>query len=74
MGYIAARGGTQAILNAEQLVEYMRLHGGSAPLQVTQIHDQMRAAVGRAMNEGALYAPHLAALALKQSEGDSIEA
>jgi alpha-D-ribose 1-methylphosphonate 5-triphosphate synthase subunit PhnI len=74
MGYIAARGGTQAILNAEQLVEYMRLQGGSAPLQVTQIHDQMRAAVGRAMNEGALYAPHLAALALKQSEGDSIEA
>lgn len=74
MGYIAARGGTTAILNAEQLVEYMRLQGGSTPLSLTQIRDQLRHAVGRAMNEGALYAPLLAALAVKQAEGDSIEA
>ncbi len=74
MGYIAARGGTQAILNAELLVEYMRLHAASDPIGIDQIRDQMRAAVGRAMNEGALYAPNLAALALKQSEGDSIDA
>lgn len=74
MGYIAARGGTNAILNAELLVEYMRLQGQSTPIALDQIRDQMRAAVGRAMNEGALYAPELAALALKQSEGDSIEA
>lgn len=74
MGYIAARGGTTAILNAEQLVEYLRLQGGSTPLELVQIRDQLRHAVGRAMNEGALYAPMLAALAVKQAEGDSIEA
>ena len=74
MGYIAARGGTTAIINAEQLVEYLRLQGGSTPLELIQIRDQLRHAVGRAMNEGALYAPMLAALAVKQAEGDSIEA
>jgi len=74
MGYIAARGGTNAILNAEQLVDYLRLKGGSTPLSLVQIRDQLRHAVGRAMNEGALYAPMLAALAVKQAEGDSIEA
>jgi len=51
MGYIAARGGTTAILNAEQLVEYLRLQGGSTPLELVQIRDQLRHAVGRAMNE-----------------------
>jgi len=74
MGYVAAKGGTQAILNAEQLVEYFRLQGGSPPIAVQQIRDQLRLAVDRAMNEGSLYAPELAALALKQSEGDTIEA
>ena len=74
MGYVAAKGGTQAILNAEQLVEYFRLEGGSEPVSVSQIRDQLRLAVDRTMSEGALYAPDLAALAIKQSEGDAIEA
>lgn len=74
MGYVAVKGGTQAVLNAEELVEYFRLKGGSEPISVRQIQDQMRLAVDRAMGEGALYAPELAALALKQSEGDSLEA
>ena len=74
MGYIAVKGGTQAVLSAEQLVEYFRLKGGSEPITVRQIKDQMRLAVDRAMSEGALYAPELAALALKQSEGDTLEA
>ena len=74
MGYVAVKGGTQAVLNAEELVEYFRLKGGSEPVSVRQIQDQMRLAVDRAMSEGALYAPELAALALKQSEGDSLEA
>ena len=74
MGYVAIKGGTQAILNAEELVDYFRLKGGSEPITVRQIQDQMRLAVDRAMSEGALYAPELAALALKQSEGDSLEA
>ncbi len=74
MGYVAVKGGTQAVLNAEQLVEYFRTRGESEPISVEQIQDQMRLAVDRAMSEGALYAPELAALALKQSEGDALEA
>ncbi len=74
MGYVATKGGTQAILNAEQLIEYFRLKGGSEPISTRQIQDQLRLAVDRAMSEGSLYAPELAALAVKQSEGDSIEA
>lgn len=74
MGYVATKGGTDAVLNAEQLIEYFRLQGGSEPLAVKQIQDQLRLAVDRAMSEGGLYAPELGALALKQSEGDAIEA
>jgi alpha-D-ribose 1-methylphosphonate 5-triphosphate synthase subunit PhnI len=74
MGYVAVKGGTEAVLNAEQLVEYFRLKGKSEPITVHQVQEQMRLAVDRAMGEGALYAPELAALALKQSEGDALEA
>ncbi len=74
MGYVAVKGGTQAVLNAEQLVEYFRLKGESEPITTDQIEQQMRLAVDRAMSEGSLYAPELAALALKQSEGDALEA
>ncbi len=61
MGYVAVKGGTEAVLNAEQLVEYFRLKGKSEPISVRQIQDQMRLAVDRAMSEGSLYAPDLAA-------------
>ncbi len=74
MAYVSVKGGTQAILNTEELVEYFRLKGGSEPISVRQIQDQMRLAVDRVMGEGALYALELAALALKQSEGDTLEA
>ena len=74
MGYVAVKGGTEAVLNAEQLVEYFRVKGESEPISVVQIQEQLRLAVDRAMGEGALYAPELAALALKQSEGDALEA
>jgi alpha-D-ribose 1-methylphosphonate 5-triphosphate synthase subunit PhnI len=74
MGYVAVSGGEAAIARAEQLVKYYRLKGGSTPLEVTQIRDQLRFVVDRVMAEGALYAPDLAALALKQAEGDLNEA
>ncbi len=74
MGYVATRGGTKAILNSEQLLEYFRLKGCSDPITTEQVRDQLRLAVDRAMSEGSLYAPELAALALKQSEGDAMEA
>jgi len=42
--------------------------------QVRQIVQQMRLAVDRVMAEGSLYDPTLAALAIKQTEGDLVEA
>ncbi len=74
MGYVPIKGGQAAIEAAEKLVRYFRLRGGSAPLEIKQIQDQMRLAVDRVMGEGSLYAPFHAALALKQAEGDTIEA
>jgi len=74
MGYVAVSGGSEAILKAEELVAYFRLKGDSAPLEVSQIKEQQRLAVDKVMGEGALYAPTIAALALKQAEGDNIEA
>lgn len=74
MSYVAAKGGKGAIDEAEKLVTYYRLKGNSSPVHVKQIMDQMRLAVDRIMGEGSLYAPELAALALKQSEGDTLEA
>lgn len=74
MGYVAVSGGTEAILNVKKLLEYFRLKGKSEPLSVAQIKDQLRLAVDKVMSEGALYAPETAALAIKQAEGDNLEA
>lgn len=74
MGYVAVTGGTEAMLRAEELLRYFRLKGDSVPVGVNQIRDQLRHAVDKVMGEGSLYAPTYAALALKQAEGDTIEA
>ncbi|HHY67116.1 MAG TPA: carbon-phosphorus lyase complex subunit PhnI, partial [Alicyclobacillus sp.] len=74
MAYAAVRGGRRAIQEANRLLDYYRLKGGSAPIEVRQIRDQMRLAVDQVMGEGSLYDPDLAALALKQAEGDTLEA
>jgi alpha-D-ribose 1-methylphosphonate 5-triphosphate synthase subunit PhnI len=74
MGYAAARGGLDAILAAEDLVRRKRTEGPSACLEVDQITDRLRLAVDRVMGEAGLWAPDLAARALRQAEGDVIEA
>lgn len=74
MGYIAVKGGTEAISNAAAYLRWLQAHGESDPLAVEQIQEQLYLAVDRVMGEGALYAPALAALALKQSAGDTLEA
>ncbi|MCX7843222.1 MAG: carbon-phosphorus lyase complex subunit PhnI [Clostridia bacterium] len=74
MGYVAVQGGTDAIENSEKLSNYLRLKGKSLPLTVKQIQDQLRFLVDRVMGEGSLYSPFHAALAIKQSEGDPLEA
>ncbi len=74
MGYVAVKGGERAIENASRLSVYERIKGQSKPVQAKQIEEQLHLAVDRVMGEGSLYAPHIAALALKQSAGDTFEA
>jgi alpha-D-ribose 1-methylphosphonate 5-triphosphate synthase subunit PhnI len=74
MGYVAIKGGQDAIANANELVEYYRLKGRTEPVRIEQVQSQFRLAIDRAMGEGSLYAPEHAALALLQTEGDSFEA
>jgi alpha-D-ribose 1-methylphosphonate 5-triphosphate synthase subunit PhnI len=74
MGYAAARGGHAAISAAEELVRRSRLVADSPWLGTDQLIDRMRLAVDRVMGEGGLWSPELAAVALRQAEGDLIEA
>lgn len=74
MGYIAVKGGAEAIANAAHYLKYLQKGDKSTPIGVDQIQEQLYLAVDRVMGEGALYAPALAALALKQSAGDTLEA
>lgn len=73
--YVAVKGGEAAILATHDLVaEARRGDPGVPELAVAQIREQMGLACARVMNEGSLYDPDLAALALKQAQGDAIEA
>lgn len=86
MGFISVKGGKQAIKNADRLSKSYRkgkspvrdnISGNERtynPLDEVQIRNHLRFAVDRVMSEAGLYAPDLAALAIKQSEGDPIEA
>ena len=74
MGYVAAKGGFDAIQAAEALVARQRMEGRSSWLELDQITDRMRLAVDRVMGEGGLWDSELAARALRQAEGDLIEA
>lgn len=75
MAYVAVKGGEQAILNAEALLKAQRRGDQDIPeLSLAQIKQQMKLAVDRVMCEGSLYDPDLAALAIKQSWGDLVEA
>lgn len=73
--YVAVKGGERAIDNAHAWLAEERRGDTSVPeLTVAQIREQMTLAVNRVMAEGSLYDPELAALAIKQSRGDLIEA
>ena len=73
--YVAVKGGERAIDNAHAwLAEERRGDTGVAELSLDQIREQLSLAVNRAMAEGSLYDPDLAALAIKQARGDLIEA
>ncbi len=73
--YVAVKGGEAAILATHDLVAEARRGDASVPeISVAQIREQQGLACARVMNEGSLYDPDLAALALKQAQGDVIEA
>jgi alpha-D-ribose 1-methylphosphonate 5-triphosphate synthase subunit PhnI len=73
--YVAVKGGESAIEQShERLAEQRRGDVKVAELGVRQIQEQLKLAVNRVMSEGSLYDPELAALAIKQSSGDLVEA
>jgi len=76
MGYIAIKGGEQAIRGAEALLDHLRCAQGDQadPLALGTIEHQLRQLHSRVLSEGGLYHPRLASLAIKQSLGDTLEA
>jgi alpha-D-ribose 1-methylphosphonate 5-triphosphate synthase subunit PhnI len=73
--YVAVKGGERAIENAHRLLAAERRGDPGVPeLSLAQIEQQLALAVDRVMTEGSLYDRELAALAVKQSRGDLIEA
>lgn len=73
--YVATKGGDAAIEASHDLIAEERRGDPDVPeLRVDQIREQLGGAIDRVMTEGALYDPDLAALAIKQAQGDMIEA
>jgi len=73
--YVAVKGGERAIDEAHKLLDKERRGDPATPeMGVGQIREQLGLAVDRIMCEGSLYDPELAALALKQAQGDVVEA
>lgn len=73
--YVAVKGGEKAINNAHQLqAQKRRGNPELAELTVAQISEQLSGSVDRVMTEGGIYDRELAALAVKQANGDLVEA
>ncbi len=73
--YVAVKGGASAIESSWRLLGAQRRGDEAVPeLSVAQIQQQLSLAVDRVMTEGSLYDRELAALAIKQSSGDLMEA
>lgn len=73
--YVAVKGGEKAIAAAHALLAKKRRGNLAVPeIGVDQMTGQLSLAVDRVMAEGSLYAPELAALAIKQARGDMVEA
>jgi len=76
MGYVAIKGGAQALRAAEQVQEIQRTQQADAgqSIGVSDIEYQLRLLTSRIVSEAGLYHPRLAALAIKQMQGDTLEA
>jgi len=76
MGYVAIKGGGRAIAGTKDVFDSLRTRQGEAgtPLATDTIEQQLRLLHSRVLSEGGVYAPQLASLALKQAQGDTLEA
>lgn len=74
MSYVAIRGGEEAIAGARDVLERQRRNGDAPPLDAGAISDQLSGLTWKVVAEGGLYDPQLAALAIKQMQGDTLEA
>ncbi|MFC6770059.1 carbon-phosphorus lyase complex subunit PhnI [Halorubrum pallidum] len=74
MGYVAVKAGEEIIDRAEQLFEKQRLNTTGETLSLDQIEGQLGRLSAQVMSDSGLYAPRLAALAVKQAQGDTVEA
>ncbi len=75
MAYVATKGGEQAIAAAHAWLAEQRRGDPALPeLGTDQIEAQLGRAVDRVMAEGSVFDRGLAALAIKQAQGDLIEA
>ena len=73
--YVAVKGGEKAIDNAHRWLAEIRRGDQTLPdLALGQIAEQLQLSVAKVIAEGSLFDPELAALAIKQAQGDMIEA
>lgn len=73
MGYVAVRGGGLAIEESLKLLEYERVNKGDTA-SIDEIEATFPGLIEQVMGEASLYAPRLAAVALKQAQGSPEEA
>lgn len=73
MGYVAVKGGSQAIEESIKRIKFERLKGGNA-VDAARIKGGLRGLIDVVMSESSLYSRELAAIAIKQAEGSVEEA
>lgn len=76
MGYVAIKGGGQAIEGTKAVFDYLRTRNSQddVSLGTDVIQNQLRLLHSRVLSEGGVYHPKLASLAIKQAQGDTLEA
>jgi alpha-D-ribose 1-methylphosphonate 5-triphosphate synthase subunit PhnI len=76
MAYVAIKGGGEAIEGTKQVFDFLRAKQGenSLPLTNETVQNQLRLLHGRVLSEGGVYHPDYASLAIKQAQGDTLEA
>lgn len=76
MGYVAIKGGGQAIEGTKEVYDFLRTRqsDNAHPLDSKTIENQLRLLHSRVISEGGVYHPQLASLAIKQAQGDTLEA